>query len=128
MSKQKDDMRIAHNGSKQNFFFSSRNISTSYKLNYLFRDFSKSAEIRWLSSEFHPLKALDFCSYLVPFLKCLWAGRKAGLVWKGACTEVSWSSSELDLLFGYGNDFQPINSFVQWQLKCIWKGTEFLYT
>lgn len=35
---------------------------------YLGFFFSESAEIRWLSSEFHPLESVDFCSFLVPYL------------------------------------------------------------
>lgn len=71
VSKQRDDTRITYHRSKQNFGFPSRkiNVSTFCKLNCLFRFFfSESAEIRWLSSEFHPLESVDFCSFLVPYL------------------------------------------------------------
>lgn len=52
---------------------------------------------------------MDSCTYLVPSYIFLGAGKKAGLVWKEACTQVSMSSTDLDSLFGCGKDPQPIN-------------------
>lgn len=66
--------------------------------------------MRWLSLEFRPLKSVDSSSYLVPSYNFLGAGKKAELVWKEACTQVSMSSTELDSLFGCGKDPQPINN------------------
>lgn len=83
------------------------NVSTSNKMNCLF---SKSAEMRWLSLEFRPLKSVDACSYLLPSYIFLGAGKRAGLVWKEVCTQVSMSFTELNSLFGYAKDPQPINN------------------
>lgn len=61
-------------------------------------------------SRIPPTEICGFLQLSGPIFCFLGAGKKAELVWKEACTQVSMSSTELDSLFGCRKDPQPINS------------------